>query len=132
VSPAIDAASVTSDKDLARAVQLLVRSHPAFFGQRISAAADDGVVVLTGIVDSTAYARAARNGARLIPGVRSVVDELQLRARRGPSPALRARHEHAGVAASVRTTSNPSRKEGNGHEGSRLSRTRRESVGGRT
>ena len=75
--------AATCDTDVELAVGRLLHEHPAFAGQRITATVQDGVVWLTGTVQGTAYARAARCAARLVPGVVAVVDGLDLR------PALR-------------------------------------------
>ena len=94
-------AAASRDIDVEVAVSRLLHEHPALSGQRINATVQDGVVWLTGSVQGTAYARAARCGARLVPGVVAVVDGLDLR------PALRcvsststrgpARRERAGT-----------------------------------
>jgi len=68
-----------SDAALQRSVQRLLGGHPALSGQQITVTVRGGVVFLRGAVDRTSYARAARQGARSVAGVRSVVDELELR-----------------------------------------------------
>lgn len=55
-------------------------SDPAVHAWEIGVAAEDGVITLTGIVETQAYKVAAERAVKRVDGVRSVANQLRVRA----------------------------------------------------
>jgi len=55
-------------------------SDPAVHAWEIGVAAEDGVITLTGIVETQAYKVAAERAVKRVAGVRSVANQLRVRA----------------------------------------------------
>jgi len=76
------------DRTLEQAVLSALYMEPLINADHILVTARDGVVTLSGEVNSHAQKSAARNKARCVHGVEQVVDELEVRARAQPRQAL--------------------------------------------
>jgi osmotically-inducible protein OsmY len=76
-----------SDIDIQRDVQDELRWEPALRPAEIGVAVEDGVVTLTGFVDSYATKLAAERAARGVAGVRAVAEDIVVRL---PGSSLRA------------------------------------------
>ena len=72
---------VGSSEALRDAVLAEVDSDPAVHAWEIGVTAEDGVVTLTGTVDSLAMKVAAERAVKRVDGVRSVANDLRIRAR---------------------------------------------------
>ena len=76
------------DRTLEQAVLSALYLEPLINAERVVVTARDGVVTLTGEVDSQAQKSAARYKAQCVPGVTEVADELEVCARAQPRPGF--------------------------------------------
>ncbi|UCC72568.1 MAG: BON domain-containing protein [Gemmatimonadota bacterium] len=68
------------DTELHRGVLAELESEPSLRGQEIGVAAEEGVVTLSGYVDSCDHKHVAERAAARVSGVDAVADELRIRA----------------------------------------------------
>jgi osmotically-inducible protein OsmY len=73
--------SVAAGESLRAAVLEAIDNDPAVHAWEIGVTAEDGVVTLTGTVDSLAMKVAAERAVKRVEGVRSVANDLHIRAR---------------------------------------------------
>jgi BON domain len=86
-----------SDQQLTSSVQAKLQSESALSGQDINVAAGNGVVTLSGSANDAASRALAGNDAGQVPGVKTVVNNLevhppQLASAKTPRPAREPRH----------------------------------------
>lgn len=96
-SPASSSSVAPSDQQLTSAVQAKLQSEGALAGQSIQVAASNGVVTLSGSANDPASRALAGNDAGQVPGVRTVVNNLevqppQVALAKPPSAAPEPRH----------------------------------------
>jgi osmotically-inducible protein OsmY len=68
----------TQDAEVQQQVETAMRTDRYFFDEHVTVTVKDGVVTLTGIVFDEWDLRAARRIARRIPGVRRVINDIEL------------------------------------------------------
>jgi len=73
--------SLASGESLRGAVLEAIDDDPAVHAWEIGVTAEDGVVTLTGTVDSLGMKEAAERAVKRVDGVRSVANDLHIRAR---------------------------------------------------
>ena len=95
-----------TDQQLTSNVQAKLQSESALAGQNIQVAASNGVVTLTGSANDAASRALAGNDAGAVPGVKTVVNNLEVQpataaaaapppaAEPEPAPAPQPRHRH--------------------------------------
>jgi len=71
-------AQLQADQALAQQVESALNSDPVFYFRHVDVEADEGTVSLSGYVWSTPAIARAELVARQVPGVTSVVDQLEL------------------------------------------------------
>jgi osmotically-inducible protein OsmY len=86
---------MVNDKELQRAVLAALVWMPSVAAAHIGVVAREGVVTLTGHVESFAQKHAAETAARLLKGVKAVAEEIEVRL---PFDALREDDDIAGAA----------------------------------
>ena len=67
------------NEDLQRDVQDAIRWEPLLSAAEIGVTAKDGVITLTGIVDSYAKKLEAEDAAKKVAGVRAIAQEIEIR-----------------------------------------------------
>jgi hypothetical protein len=90
-APPKSPAHVQADHALADNVENALDADPAYFFRHVDVQADDGNVSLSGYVWSNASIVEAKRVASRVPGVTSVVDQLELE-RAGVTPGASSGH----------------------------------------
>jgi len=67
-----------ADEELRKQVESALRSHPTLMSDHLDVSIKDGVVTLTGMVFDEWDLRIARLAAKRIPGVKRVVNDMEI------------------------------------------------------
>jgi BON domain len=94
-TPPKSPAQIQADRALTDNVENALDTDPAYFFRHVDVQADDGKVSLSGYVWSSASIVQAKRVASRVPGVTSVVDQLELERAGGAAGAVAVTDETA-------------------------------------